>query len=69
MSPKTYLTKSVKTKVIAEHMRELARKRAATLTPEQRKAIATKASRAAAEARRRKAAQRRKEGGIGLPDV
>jgi len=60
MTPNTYLTKAIRTKVVAEHMRELARKRAATLTPEQRRTIAVKASKAAAAARRKKAAERKR---------
>jgi len=51
MKPTKYVTKTVRTAVIAMHMRELARKRAASLTRKERVSIATKASRAAAKAR------------------
>jgi hypothetical protein len=61
--PKKYLTKAVRMKRRTEAARELGRiggaARAAKLTPEKRRAIAMKASKAAAKARTRKAKERK----------
>lgn len=61
---RNYLTKSEKLSRVTRAMRELGRigaqARAEALTPERRREIAIKASKAAAEARRKKAAERKK---------
>jgi hypothetical protein len=62
-SPKKYRTKAVKTAEVTRAMRELgkigARARSEKLSPERRQEIAIKASKAAAAARTKKAAERK----------
>ena len=63
--PKRYQTKAVKTALLGRAMSELAKigakARAEKLSPERRREIAIKASRAAAEARTKKAAERKRQ--------
>lgn len=63
--PKQYQTKAVKTARVTRAMRELgkigAKARAEKLSPERRREIAIKASRAAAEARTKRAAERKRQ--------
>lgn len=62
--PKRYMTKARKTRQVSEAMTELgrigAKARAEKLSPERRREIAIKASKAAAAARSRKAIERQK---------
>jgi hypothetical protein len=64
--PKRYVTKALKAKIMAEAAREFGLigglRRTAVLTPEERRRIATKASKAAAKARSRRAAERKAKG-------
>jgi|GEM_PF-1638797 len=63
--PKRYQTKAVKTAVLSRAMSELAKigakARAEKLSPERRREIAINASKAAAEARTRRAAERKQQ--------
>jgi hypothetical protein len=61
--PKRYLTQNVKDRIVSEHMRDLALRRSEVLTSEERRAIALKASKAAADVRKRKAEQRSRDAG------
>jgi hypothetical protein len=65
--PRRYLTRALRAQIVAEAAREFGHigglRRTAVLTPEERRRIATKASKAAARARTKKAADRKRKSG------
>jgi hypothetical protein len=62
--PKRYITQALRAQILAEASREFGRigglRRSQNLTAKKRKAIATEASKAAAKARKKKAAERKR---------